>query len=57
MTGTVETDDSAHRSHIIDKHEESIPLILSRSEELTGHKAEYRLIDDSELFLTIYAAE
>jgi|GEM_PF-6372043 hypothetical protein len=57
MTGTVETDDSAHRSHIIDKHEESIPLILSRSEELTGHKAEYRLIDDSELLLTIYAAE
>ena len=31
------------------KRGESVPLILSRSEELSGRKPEYRLIDDSEL--------
>jgi len=49
--------DWTHRSHIMDKRGEGVPLILSRSEGLSGRKPEYRLIDDSELLLTIYAAE
>lgn len=45
-----------HRGHIMDKRGEGVPIILSRSEALSGRKPEYRLIDDSELVLTIYAA-
>jgi len=33
-----------------------VPIILERSEALSGKTPEYRLIDDSELLLTIYAA-
>jgi predicted HTH transcriptional regulator len=48
---------SVHRSHIMDKRGEGVPIILSRSEQLSGKMPEYRLIDDSELMLTIYSAE
>lgn len=48
---------SAHRSHIMDKRGEGVPIILSRSKQLSGKTPEYRLIDDSELMLTIYAAK
>jgi len=48
---------SAHRSHIMDKRGEGVPIILSRGEQLSGKTPEYRLIDDSELMLTIYAAK
>jgi predicted HTH transcriptional regulator len=52
----VERDDfKSHRTHIMDKRGEGVPIILSRSEELSGHTPEYRLIDESELLLTIYA--
>jgi predicted HTH transcriptional regulator len=54
MQNTPET--QAHRTHIMDKRGEGVPLILSRSEALSGRKPFYRLIDDSELVLTIYAA-
>lgn len=47
---------ASHRSHIMDKRGEGVPIILQRSEELAGKRPEYRLIDDSELVLTIYAA-
>ena len=43
-----------HRTHIMDKRGEGVPIILSESEKLSGKKPEYRLIDDSELLLTIY---
>ena len=46
-----------HRSHIMDKRGEGVPLILSRSKALSGHSPEYRLADESELILTIPAAE
>ncbi len=53
----VERDDFAgHRAHIMDKRGEGVPIILSRSEELSGRAPEYRLIDESELLLTIHAA-
>jgi ATP-dependent DNA helicase RecG len=49
-------DFEAHRTHIMDKRGEGVPLILSRSEALAKRLPEYRLLDESELVLTIYAA-
>jgi len=48
---------SIHRSHIMDKRGEGVPIILSRSKKLSGKFPEYRMIDDSELLLVIYAAD
>lgn len=54
----VERDDfKSHRAHIMDKRGEGVPIILSRSEQLSGKIPEYRLIDESELLLTIYSAD
>lgn len=44
------------RSRIMDKRGEGVPIILSQSTKLAGKSPEFRLIDDSELLLTIYAA-
>jgi ATP-dependent DNA helicase RecG len=44
-----------HRRHIMDKRGEGVPLILSRSEQLSSRRPDYRLIDDAEVALTIYA--
>lgn len=52
----VRDDLSAHRSHIMDKRGEGVPIILTRSEALSGKLPVYRQIDDSDLLLTIYAA-
>lgn len=49
-------DVAAHRTHIMDKRGEGVPIILERSETLSGKTPVYRVIDDSELLLTIYAA-
>ncbi len=46
----------SHRTHIMDKRGEGVPIILSRSESLSGIAPDYRLIDESELLLTIHAA-
>ena len=45
-----------HRTHIMDKRGEGVPIILSRSKALSGKLPEYQLVDESELQLTIYAA-
>ena len=45
-----------HRTHIMDKRGEGVPIILNSSEALSGRIPEYRLLDESELMLTIYAA-
>ncbi len=45
-----------HRTHMMDRRGEGVPLILSESEKLSGVRPEYRLIDESELLLTIYSA-
>lgn len=47
---------AGHRSHIMDKRGEGVPIILARSEQLSGRRPQYRMIDKSELALTIYAA-
>lgn len=44
------------RDYIMDKRGEGVPIIISESETLSGKRPEYRLIDDSELKLTIFAA-
>ena len=45
-----------NRTCIMEKRGEGVPIILDNSESLSGRLPEYRLIDDSELLLTIYAA-
>ena len=44
------------RTHIMDRRGEGVPVILDNSTRLSGREPEYRLIDDAELLLTIYAA-
>jgi predicted HTH transcriptional regulator len=45
------------RSFIMDKRGEGVPIILSESLSLSGRKPVYRLIDDSELMLTIFTTK
>ncbi|MBI4775369.1 MAG: putative DNA binding domain-containing protein [Deltaproteobacteria bacterium] len=45
-----------HRSHMMDKRGEGVPIILERSRQLSGREPQYRLIDDTELMLTVWAA-
>jgi len=44
------------RTSFMEKRGDGVPIILRESERLSGRKPEYRLIDESELLLTIYAA-
>ena len=48
---------SSGRNFLMDKRGEGVTVILFRSEELSGRCPVYRLVDDSELVLTIYAAK
>ena len=47
---------AGHRQYIMDKRGEGVSIILDASERLSGRRPEYRLIDESELVLTIYGA-
>ncbi len=44
------------RGFYMEKRGDGVPIILDESEKLAKRKPEYRLIDDSELLLTIYSA-
>ncbi len=44
------------RSSFMEKRGDGVPIILRESTELSGQEPKYRLIDDSELLLTIWAA-
>ncbi|MEW6710038.1 MAG: ATP-binding protein [Candidatus Riflebacteria bacterium] len=46
----------SQRSFIMDKRGEGVPIIISESLKLSGQKPVYKLIDDAELKLTIFAA-
>ena len=46
----------SHRTHIMDKRGEGVPVILSRTADLAGEYPVYRMIDESELVLVIPAA-
>ncbi|MDE2739340.1 MAG: transcriptional regulator [Rhodobacteraceae bacterium] len=50
-------DSNNFRNYFMDKRGEGVPIILTESQKLSGRLPEYRLIDDSELLLTIYAAQ
>jgi predicted HTH transcriptional regulator len=45
------------RTAMMDKRGEGVGIILDRSERLSGRRPEYRLVDDAELVLTIWAAQ
>jgi len=44
------------RVYIMDKRGEGVPIIISESYELSGKRPEYKLLDDAELLVTIFAA-
>jgi hypothetical protein len=41
---------------MMDRRGEGVRIILEHSEQLSGRRPQYRLVDDSELILTIWAA-
>lgn len=47
---------AGRRSHIMDRRGEGVPLILRESTRLSGKVPQFRMMDDSELLLTIYSA-
>ncbi|TYT73983.1 ATP-binding protein [Desulfobotulus mexicanus] len=47
----------SRREFIMDRRGEGVPIIIVESERLSGRKPEYRLIDDAELKLTLFAAK
>jgi ATP-dependent DNA helicase RecG len=51
-----DTESAPHRARIMDKRGEGVPIILARSTALSGKAPTYRLADESELLLVIYAA-
>lgn len=54
---TEEYDTDFGRQYLMDRRGEGVPVILEESEKLSGKSPEYRLIDDTELFLTIFSAK
>lgn len=42
---------------MMDRRGEGVNLILDRSQALSGRLPEFRLLDDAELMLTIWAAQ
>jgi predicted HTH transcriptional regulator len=48
---------SVKRAFYMEKRGDGVPIILRESEELSGRRPEYRLIDESELLLTIFASK
>jgi len=44
------------RHFFLERRGEGVPIILAESKKLSGYLPEYRLLDNSELLLTIYAA-
>ncbi|MBI2567472.1 MAG: hypothetical protein HYV63_10610 [Candidatus Schekmanbacteria bacterium] len=45
------------RVTLMDKRGEGVAIILDRSERLSGRRPDFRMFDDAELLLTIWAAE
>ena len=48
--------DETMRHYLMERRGEGVPIILTESERLSGRVPVYRLLDDSELMLTVYAA-
>lgn len=49
--------EEAGRQALIERRGEGVPRIMKASAALSGKQPEYRLLDDSELLLTIFAAD
>ncbi|MCC6649977.1 MAG: putative DNA binding domain-containing protein [Candidatus Eisenbacteria bacterium] len=49
-------DERLGRSYLMDRRGDGVPIIIEESRNLSGREPEYRLIDDSELLLVIWAA-
>jgi predicted HTH transcriptional regulator len=45
------------RTTLMDRRGEGVQLLLAESEALSGKLPQYKLLDDSELMLTIFAAQ
>ena len=43
------------RVYFMEKRGDGVPIIMNESEKISGIKPVYKLIDDSELLLTIYS--
>ncbi len=56
-TPVAETVGDVGRGFYMEKRGDGVPIILNESEKLAGKKPIYRLIDNSELLLTIYSAK
>ncbi len=54
-TPIAETRDGIGRGYFMEKRGDGVPIILTESETLSGRKPVYRLIDDSELLLTVFS--
>ena len=54
-TSVAETVGDVGRGFYMEKRGEGVPIILNESEKLSGKKPVFRLIDDSELLLTIFS--
>ncbi len=52
-----EAAENVRRAYYMEKRGDGVPIIMRESEALSGKKPEYRLIDDSELLLTVFAAQ
>jgi ATP-dependent DNA helicase RecG len=48
--------EEAGRQALIERRGEGVPRIIQNSRALSGKEPEYRLVDDSELLLTVFAA-
>jgi len=55
-TPIAETVGDVGRGFYMEKRGDGVPIILNESENLSGKKPVYRLIDDAELLLTIFSA-
>ena len=54
---SVDPDDGLGRTFLMDRRGDGVPIILEESQKLSGRSPEYRVIDDSELRLVIWAAD
>jgi len=54
---TEEYDTDFGRQYLMDRRGEGVPVILEESEKLSGKLPVYKLIDDTELLLTIFSAK
>jgi ATP-dependent DNA helicase RecG len=55
-TPVAETVGDVRRGFYMEKRGDGVPIIMDESEKLSGRKPVYRLVDDSELLLTLFAA-